>query len=159
MKGEGFAFFFRHEGDSFLAPPLSCQDLPRRWKMNSGVQMKCVPCREDERTASDEVMAEYRSLFRKWKLIEVEGVKRLQRIFSFANFAEALAFTNMVGDLAEAEDHHPAILTEWGKVTVTWWTHKIQGLHRNDFIMASKTDEMYQRMPIESYPVTSGTME
>jgi len=56
--------------------------------------------------------------------------------------ADALAFTNRVGALAEAEGHHPALLTEWGRVTVTWWTHKIRGLHRNDFIMAAKTDAL-----------------
>ena len=60
--------------------------------------------------------------------------------------AQALAFTNKVGELAEAEDHHPAILTEWGLVTVTWWTHKVKGLHRNDLIMASKTDAAYKGM-------------
>ena len=56
------------------------------------------------------------------------------------NFREALAFTNQVGEIAEAQGHHPGLLTEWGKVTVTWWTHKINGLHKNDFIMAAKTD-------------------
>jgi len=78
-----------------------------------------------------------------WQLIEREGVKRLERAFKFKNFAQALDFTNRVGALAEAEGHHPAILTEWGRVTVTWWTHKIKGLHRNDFIMAAKTDQLY----------------
>ena len=58
------------------------------------------------------------------------------------NFAEALSFTNRVGALAEEEGHHPAILTEWGRVTVTLWTHKIRGLHRNDFIMAAKVDSL-----------------
>ena len=77
-----------------------------------------------------------------WDVIEMEGVKRLQRQFKVKDFAQALAFTDQVGALAEAEDHHPAILTEWGRVTVTWWTHKIKGLHRNDFIMAAKTDEL-----------------
>jgi pterin-4a-carbinolamine dehydratase len=67
----------------------------------------------------------------------------LQRVFKFKNFAQALDFTNKVGDLAEAEDHHPALTTEWGKVTINWWTHKIRGLHRNDFIMAAKTDGLY----------------
>jgi 4a-hydroxytetrahydrobiopterin dehydratase len=61
----------------------------------------------------------------------------------YKNFVEALHFTNKVGELAETEGHHPSLLTEWGKVTVTWWTHKINGLHRNDFIMAAKTDELY----------------
>jgi 4a-hydroxytetrahydrobiopterin dehydratase len=76
-------------------------------------------------------------------LIERDGIPRLERVFKFKNFAQALAFTNQVGALAEAEDHHPAILTEWGKVTVSWWTHKIKGLHQNDFIMAARTDGLY----------------
>ena len=62
----------------------------------------------------------------------------------FKNFVQALAFTHRVGELAEEQDHHPALLTEWGKVTVTWWTHAVKGLHRNDFIMAAKTDELYR---------------
>jgi 4a-hydroxytetrahydrobiopterin dehydratase len=56
-----------------------------------------------------------------------------------------LEFTKKVGELAEEEGHHPALLTEWGRTTVTWWTHKIKGLHRDDFIMAAKTNELYQR--------------
>ena len=72
------------------------------------------------------------------------GCKRLRRVFSFDDFAQALEFTEAVGEVAEAEGHHPALLTEWGRMTVSWWTHKIKGLHRNDFIMAAKTDELYQ---------------
>jgi 4a-hydroxytetrahydrobiopterin dehydratase len=74
---------------------------------------------------------------------EKDGIKRLERTFKFKNFVQALEFTNQVGGLAEEEGHHPALLTEWGRVTVTWWTHKIKGLHRNDFIMAAKTDKQY----------------
>ncbi len=59
-----------------------------------------------------------------------------------------------VGELAEEEGHHPALLTKWGRTTVTWWTHKIKGLHRNDFIMAAKTDEPYQ-IEIESPEVAA----
>jgi 4a-hydroxytetrahydrobiopterin dehydratase len=77
-----------------------------------------------------------------WQLLERDGIARLERVFHFPSFADALAFTNRVGALAEAEGHHPALLTEWGRVTVTWWTHKIRGLHRNDFIMAAKTDAL-----------------
>ncbi|RYZ79057.1 MAG: 4a-hydroxytetrahydrobiopterin dehydratase, partial [Moraxellaceae bacterium] len=55
-----------------------------------------------------------------------------------------LAFTNTIGELAENFNHHPALLTEWGKVTVTWWTHKIKGLHENDLIMAAKTEKTFQ---------------
>jgi len=79
-----------------------------------------------------------------WAVIEIDGIKRLERKFKFKNFIEALEFTNRVGTLAEAEDHHPALLTEWGSVTVTWWTHSVGGLHRNDFIMAARTDEIYR---------------
>jgi 4a-hydroxytetrahydrobiopterin dehydratase len=80
-----------------------------------------------------------------WTVYQVDGINRLERVFTFKNFAQAIAFTDQVGALAEAEDHHPAILTEWGRVTVTWWTHKIRGLHQNDFIMAAKTDELYRQ--------------
>jgi 4a-hydroxytetrahydrobiopterin dehydratase len=66
-------------------------------------------------------------------------------VFRFDDFAQALAFTNAVGELAEAENHHPALLTEWGRVTVTWWTHVSRGLSRNDFVMAAKTDELLRR--------------
>ncbi|MCH8105946.1 MAG: 4a-hydroxytetrahydrobiopterin dehydratase [Proteobacteria bacterium] len=77
-----------------------------------------------------------------WSVIVVDGIMRLTREFSFKNFEQAMAFSNRVGDIAEAAGHHPAILTEWGKVTVNWWTHKIRGLHKNDLIMAARTDEL-----------------
>ena len=78
-----------------------------------------------------------------WEVIQVEGVNQLRRQLRFRNFVPAQAFTNQVADLAEEEGHHPAILLEFGKVTVHWWTHKIHGLHRNDFIMAARTDELF----------------
>jgi 4a-hydroxytetrahydrobiopterin dehydratase len=105
-------------------------------------QMKCTACRRGEPTLTEAEIADLRPLVPGWQLVEREGIKRLERVFGFRNFAEALAFTNMVGEQAEEEGHHPALLTEWGKVTVTWWTHKIGGLHRNDFVMAAKTDEI-----------------
>ncbi|MGH2412988.1 MAG: 4a-hydroxytetrahydrobiopterin dehydratase [Microcystaceae cyanobacterium] len=82
-----------------------------------------------------------------WKLFKHEGEGRLERVYKFPNFKTALEFTNRVGDEAEKEGHHPALLTEWGKVTVTWWTHAISGLHKNDFIMAAKTDTIRESMP------------
>ena len=105
--------------------------------------MKCVPCRGGEPQVTDAELAEYRQQVPDWQVIEVDGERRVQRVFRFDDFAHALAFTNKIGGLAEAEGHHPAILTEWGRVTVTWWTHAIGGLHRNDFIMAAKTDDAY----------------
>jgi 4a-hydroxytetrahydrobiopterin dehydratase len=105
-------------------------------------ELKCVPCRGGIPPLNNEESAAFMPQVSEWEIIDLDGIKRLQRVFKFKNFAEALYFTNQVGALAEVEDHHPAILTEWGKVTVTWWTHKIKGLHQNDFIMAAKTDAL-----------------
>lgn len=106
---------------------------------------KCTACRGDEPTLTDAEIAELHPQVSGWEVVQREGIERLERVFGFRNFAQALAFSNRVGEQAEQEGHHPALLTEWGKVTVTWWTHKIGGLHRNDFIMAAKTDEISER--------------
>ncbi|RPJ45039.1 MAG: 4a-hydroxytetrahydrobiopterin dehydratase [Chloroflexi bacterium] len=106
-------------------------------------KMKCVPCRGDEPTVTGEEMNRYLPQVPEWKVVNRGGENQLERVFKFRDFAQALEFTNRVGALAEEEDHHPAILTEWGRVTVNWWTHAIQGLHKNDFIMAAKTDQAY----------------
>ncbi len=111
--------------------------------MTELTQEKCVACRADAPKVTDAEIAELRPKIPEWELAERDGIPRLERMFRFKNFAEALAFTLRVGELAEGEGHHPAILTEWGRVTVSWWTHKIRGLHRNDFIMAAKTDQVY----------------
>jgi 4a-hydroxytetrahydrobiopterin dehydratase len=103
-------------------------------------QMHCQACRKDAPLVTEEEIAELLPALSGWVLAEGEGVRRLERVFKFSGFADALAFTNCIGALAESEGHHPALLTEWGRVTVTWWTHKIKGLHLNDFIMAAKTD-------------------
>lgn len=113
--------------------------------MGSLVTMKCVACRAGEPAVTDAEIAEYHPQVPDWQIVEREGIKRLERAFQFKNFAEALAFTNRVGALAEEEGHHPALLTEWGRVTATWWTHKIKGLHRNDFVLAAKTDQLYSQ--------------
>lgn len=104
---------------------------------------RCVACRRDSPRVTDAEVAELKPQIPEWQIVERDGVPRLERVFTFPNWAQALAFTNKVGQLAEEEGHHPAITTEWGKVTVAWWTHKIKYLHRNDFIMAAKTDQLY----------------
>ena len=104
---------------------------------------KCVACRAGEPTLTDQQIAALQPQVPEWQVKEVDGVKRLERVFKFKNFAHALEFTNKIGAIAEEEDHHPLIITEWGRVTVTWWTHIIKGLHKNDFIMAAKTDDVY----------------
>lgn len=107
-------------------------------------KLKCVACHAEEPRVTEREIAEFFPQIPQWRLVERDGIKRLERSFNFKDFSEALSWTNKVGALAEAEDHHPSLLTEWGKVTVTWWTHKIRGLHRNDFIMASKTDALHK---------------
>ena len=106
-------------------------------------QMKCEACRGDEPRLTGDEIAALSPEVPEWEVIEVDGVQRLERTFKLKNFIEAMAFTTKIAMTAEKEDHHPMIVTEWGKVRVNWWTHKIGGLHKNDFIMAAKTDELY----------------
>jgi 4a-hydroxytetrahydrobiopterin dehydratase len=103
----------------------------------------CEACRADAPLVSDAELQRMLPAIPEWRVIEVNSVRQLTREFKFRNFVQALAFSNRVGELAEAENHHPAILTEWGKVTVNWWTHKIRGLHKNDLILAARTDQVY----------------
>jgi len=100
----------------------------------------CEACREGAPLATQEDIAKYMPQLPGWQITSIAGIDHLEKTYKFKNFDQALQFTNKVGAMAEQEKHHPAILTEWGKVTVTWWTHKIAGLHINDFIMAAKTD-------------------
>jgi 4a-hydroxytetrahydrobiopterin dehydratase len=110
--------------------------------MEKLAEQKCQACRIGAPLATMEEIAQLHAQIPGWEIITTESVERLSRTFKFANFIEAMAFTNRVGELAETEGHHPAIITEWGEVTVQWWTHKIKGLHRNDLIMAAKTDAL-----------------
>jgi len=104
--------------------------------------MKCVACRGGEPTLTNDEIAALRPDVPEWEVIEKDGIKRLQRTFKLKNFIDAMALTNKIAMIAEKEDHHPMIVTEWGHVSVQWWTHKIKGLHHNDFIMAAKTDKL-----------------
>jgi 4a-hydroxytetrahydrobiopterin dehydratase len=105
-------------------------------------RIKCIACSASEPTLTDGEIERLHPQVANWSVVEKDGVKRLERSFRFKDFGEALSFTDRVGRIAEEEGHHPSILTEWGRVTVTWWTHKIKGLHRNDFVMAAKTDNL-----------------
>ena len=110
--------------------------------MTDLIQMKCVACRGGEPTLTDAEIVELHPQVAEWQVKEVNGMNRLERVFKFKNFAQALEFTNKIGAIAEEEGHHPLLITEWGRVTVDWWTHKIGGLHQNDFIMAAKVDRL-----------------
>jgi 4a-hydroxytetrahydrobiopterin dehydratase len=106
-------------------------------------QQTCVACRRDAPTVTDDELAGLLPQVPDWKLVEEDGIRRLRRVFPADGFAAALAFANRVGEVADSEGHHPALLVEWGRTTVTWWTHKIRGLHVNDFVMAAKTDDLW----------------
>ncbi len=110
--------------------------------MNTLSELEFVASRGDEAPLTEAQIQQYMPQIPDWHVQKVDGELRLVRAFKFKNFAEALAFTDRVGAIAEKEDHHPLLCTEWGKVTVNWWTHKIHGLHQNDLIMAARTDKL-----------------
>ena len=105
----------------------------------------CEACSKDSPLATEEEKRTLGADVPEWRMVTRNGEEQLERTFKLKNFAQALAFTNQVGEIAEEADHHPMIVTEYGKVTVVWWTHKIGGLHRNDFVMAAKTDDLYNQ--------------
>ena len=111
--------------------------------MTELMNLKCVACRGGELPLTDSEVAQLHPQVPEWQVKEVDSVNRLERVFKLKNYAEALAFTNQIATIAEEEDHHPLIVLEWGRVTVQWWTHVVKGLHKNDFIMAAKTDELF----------------
>ena len=104
---------------------------------------KCTACRRDSPPVTYEEKTGLLPQIVDWSLVDEQDIPKLDRVFKFKNFVDALAFTNVIGDLAEEQGHHPKLITEWGRVQVTWWTHKIRNLHRNDFVMAAKTDQIY----------------
>ena len=103
---------------------------------------KCEACHVDAPKVSDEELQTFMSQLPDWVPEVRDNVMMLEREFKFKNYKLAWEFANKVSTLAEEEFHHPTILLEWGKVTVTWWTHAIGGLHKNDFICAAKTDAL-----------------
>ena len=112
--------------------------------MSELVKLKCAACRGDFPKLSDEEIQNLIGEVPEWQVLEEEGIKKLARVYRFKNFREAIQFTDKIAEIAEQEDHHPLIQTEWGKVKLMWWTHKIRGLHKNDFIMAAKSDLIFQ---------------
>ena len=105
--------------------------------------LELTPVQDGESAMTADNVAELLQELPEWEVEEKDSIQRLQRRFEFSNFAQALAFTNKVGELAEAKDHHPVILTAWGMVKVIWWTHKVKGLHSNDFLMAAMTSALH----------------
>jgi 4a-hydroxytetrahydrobiopterin dehydratase len=111
--------------------------------MSEYAGMKCEACRVGTPPATPSEIEQFLADCPAWEEKTVDEVPQIRRTYSFKDFVTALDFTNKVGALAEEEGHHPALVTEWGRVTVCWWTHKIHGLHKNDLIMGAKTDRIY----------------
>jgi 4a-hydroxytetrahydrobiopterin dehydratase len=106
--------------------------------MTQLAQKQCAPCKGGvEPLKSEEILSHVEQLQAGWSVVDGH---HLEREFSFDNFRQGLEFVNKVGELAEQEQHHPNILLTYGKVVVHLWTHKIDGLHENDFILAAKID-------------------
>jgi len=99
----------------------------------------CVPCRGGVPPLHGEELTKLEAQLQDWNVVNEH---HLERTFKFPDFRTALSFTNRVGELAEEQGHHPDILLSWGKVGVTIWTHKINGLTESDFILAAKIDRL-----------------
>jgi 4a-hydroxytetrahydrobiopterin dehydratase len=111
--------------------------------MDELAQLHCSPVTTNTPRLNDRDVSQLKAKLPGWTTSEKDGELHLEKSFQFEDFNQAIAFTDQVAQIANKEDHHPTLLTEWGKVTVTWWTHKIRGLHQNDFIMAAKTEQLY----------------
>jgi len=104
------------------------------------VNSRCVPCRETVDPLKPDVIGTYQQeLSPDWQIIDHH---HLSREYRFKSFKQALDFVNKIGALAETQGHHPDIFLSWGKVKINLWTHKIDGLHQNDFILAAKIDHL-----------------
>ena len=105
-------------------------------------EQSCEACRIDAPKLSEVEINTLMPDLMGWTLLH-SPMYQLKKVFSFKDYQGAINFTNNLTKIADEEDHHPKIVLEWGKVTVLWWSHKIEGLHKNDFICASKTDSLY----------------
>ena len=103
----------------------------------------CEACRIDAPMVADDDALILLKEIEDWHIID-NGFKQLKKTFNFSCYEHSVSFSNKVAEIAELEDHHPTITLEWGKVTVVWWSHKIKGLHKNDFICAAKTDKLFK---------------
>ena len=107
--------------------------------MSQLAEKRCIPCRGGIPPLTAEEITPLLDQLEEWSVVDNH---HLQKLVQFPDFKTALDFTNQVGALAEAEDHHPDIYLAWGKVELTLWTHKIDGLTESDFVMAAKVDRI-----------------
>ena len=128
-----------------MSPPADPPGNPGARGAESGTgrrlaREQATPCRADSPRLRGSEIAALATEVPEWRVTEGDGVGRLERTFAMPSYLAGLDFARRVGLLAEAADHHPAILIEYGRVTVRWWTLAVRGLHRNDFVMAARTD-------------------
>ena len=107
--------------------------------MSGLAERDCVPCRGGVPPLKGEEIQAFATEIKDWQVVDDH---HLQRTYEFKNFRETLDFVNRVGELAEAQGHHPDICFGWGKADVTIWTHKIDGLTESDFVLAAKIDRL-----------------
>ena len=115
--------------------------------MTELLQQNCVPVDKNVEALSSSEIDELHKSTPDW---QITGDKHLFRQYKFEDFAEAMEFATHISEQADAQDHHPKLTVEWGKVGLEWWTHVVNGLHQNDFIMAVKADDVYDRWDLIS---------
>lgn len=119
---------------------------------------RCVVCQPGVPKLTAAERASLKVVLPDWSVVKRAGIPRLERVYRVADFAAALAFAQRIGEVAEVEGHHPLLTLWWGRVTVSWWTHSIAGLHRNDAVMAAKTDAVYEAFTDQSAPAGNAQM-
>jgi 4a-hydroxytetrahydrobiopterin dehydratase len=115
--------------------------------MHHWAEEKCIPCEKNAPAASQEAIQEFIKSHPNWQVIDVPGVPKIRASFRFQSYNDGIEFGLKVAELSELEQHHPDLLIQWGQVTVTWWTHKINSIHTNDLIMAAKTQLILPTIP------------
>jgi len=111
--------------------------------MNELSKLTCEACKGDDSPLTNKEIGGYLKEVDGWEVIEESGIQKLKRVFLTLNYGKSIEFTNDVARIAERADHHPQLIVDYGAVAVIWWSHKIKGLHKNDFIMAAKTSDLF----------------
>jgi len=114
--------------------------------MNDLLSKKCEACRADAPKITASEIEQYLPTLPQWKIIQEDSIDKLTRCYALTKYSESLSLVNAIAELSELEGHHSVMIVEFRQVTVTWWSHKMRGLHVNDFIMAAKCDHAYEKL-------------
>lgn len=106
-------------------------------------ELTCEACTEGTKLLTSKEIASLILEISEWEVILDSGMQKLKRQFPTKTYQKSISFTNAVATLADSLNHHPEIVLEYSSVTVLWWSHNIKGLHKNDFIMAAKTSNLF----------------